>query len=82
LAAPQNSDKKAQTRWTLNSEERFIEIEIKVANQENLIEQLNSVLYEQQKQIDLLERAIKELKKSSLAGGNDIGPHNVKPPHY
>lgn len=82
MAASQKDDNNGPSRWTLNSEERFIEIEIKVANQENLIEQLNSVLYEQQKQIDLLERAIKELKKSSLADGNDIGPHNVKPPHY
>lgn len=60
-------------------EERLIEIEIKIANQENLLEELNSVIYEQQKTIDRLERIIKELEK---ANSLEIGPQNVKPPHY
>lgn len=60
-------------------ESRIIEIEIKIANQENLLEELNSVIYEQQKTIDRLERALKELEK---ANSLEIGPQNVKPPHY
>lgn len=60
-------------------EERIIEIEIKIANQENLIEQLNSVIYEQQKRLDQLERSLKEFEKGNSL---EIGPHNVKPPHY
>jgi SlyX protein len=60
-------------------EERLIEIEIKIANQEHLLDQLNSVIYEQQKQIDQLERAIKGFEKANTP---DIRPHSEKPPHY
>ena len=63
----------------MKTEERLVEIEIKIANQENLIEELNSVIYSQQKQIDQLERTVKELEKTNTF---DIGAHNVKPPHY
>lgn len=61
------------------TEQRFIEIEIKLANQENLLEQLNTVIYEQQKTLDQLQRILKELGKTNSL---EIGPHNVKPPHY
>ena len=61
------------------NEERLIEIEIKIANQEHLLEQLNTVMYEQQKTIDRLEKSLKELEKANQL---EIGPHNVKPPHY
>lgn len=60
-------------------ENRLIEIEIKLANQENLLEQLSTIIYEQQKQIDKLEETAKELEKNNSF---DIGHHNVKPPHY
>jgi SlyX protein len=60
-------------------EERLIELEIKFSNQENMLEQLSHVLFEQQKQIDQLERQIEELRQTKTM---EIGPHNVKPPHY
>jgi SlyX protein len=60
-------------------EERFINIEIKLANQEHLIDQLNIIIYEQQMKIDRLERVLKELEKASTF---EVGQHNVKPPHY
>ena len=60
-------------------EERLIDIEIKIANQENLIDQLNSVVFEQQKKIDLLEKILRDQLRT---GGREIGPFDVKPPHY
>lgn len=60
-------------------EERLNKIEFKVANQDNVIEELSSVIYEQQKQIDQLERILRDILKSSQM---DIGQHNVRPPHY
>ncbi|MEY4615177.1 MAG: SlyX [Pseudomonadota bacterium] len=60
-------------------EERLIEIEMKLVTQEKLIEELSGVIFEQQKQIDLLEKLMQDqLRARSI----EIGPHNVKPPHY
>jgi SlyX protein len=58
---------------------RLVEIEIKLSKQEKLIDELSSIIYEQQLKIDKLERVTKEL---SNANTFDIGLHNVKPPHY
>jgi SlyX protein len=68
------------------SEERLVEIETKIAFQEQTIEDLNDVLYEQQQEIerlgsicDALVKRIKEL--SEFTPGIDA-PANEKPPHY
>ena len=68
------------------SEERLVEIETKIAFQEQTIEDLNDVLYEQQQEIerlgsicDALVKRVKEL--SDLNQGIDA-PANEKPPHY
>lgn len=60
-------------------EERFIDIEIKLANLENLVEQLNAIIYDQQKKVDKMEKILMEYE---LNQSSDIGPHKVKPPHY
>lgn len=68
------------------SEERLVEIETKIAFQEQTIKDLNDVLYEQQQEIerlgsicDTLAKRVKEL--SEFAMGIDA-PANEKPPHY
>lgn len=60
-------------------EERIIDLEIKFANQDKLLEELSAVLFEQQKKIDQLERLIEDQRRSNV---QEIGQHNVKPPHY
>lgn len=60
-------------------EERLIDIEMKLVTQEKLIEELSGVIFEQQKQIDLLEKLMQDQLRSRNI---EIGPHNVKPPHY
>lgn len=69
---------------TMSSEQRFIDLETKIAHQEYLLEELNQVLYQQQKTIDALETTLKTLSKrlESLGDGEEIRGPNEKPPHY
>ena len=67
------------------SEDRLIEIEIKLSHQENAVEELNKVVCQQQKKIDHLEavcealiRHIKELSD----GVAEQRTTNEPPPHY
>lgn len=67
----------------MNTEDRFVDIEIKVAHQEDMVESLNQRIYEQQKQIDKLEAMISALAqhlRENSQGGQ--GPLNERPPHY
>lgn len=66
-------------------EQRLIDIETKIAHQDFLIEELNQVIYEQQKTIDKLENSLTTLAKrfkDALAAENDIRGPDEKPPHY
>lgn len=67
----------------MDSEERFVNIELKLVHQEDLVEALNERVYEQQKQIDMLEdlvRALAERVRSSTLSNQT--PINEPPPHY
>ena len=68
----------------MNTEERLVEIEIKLARQEDLADTLNQTIYQQQTKIDELEalcaalaRHVREMREAAAAG-----PGNEKPPHY
>lgn len=66
------------------SEHRFIELEIKVAYQEDLVQALNHIVSEQQRQIDRLEATsrllVDRLKHLQIEGQEE----NIDqtPPHY
>ena len=66
-------------------EDRLVDIEMKLSYQEETIRELNSVVCEQQKQIDQLESTYKvfesQVKNLSEAIG-EKAPANEKPPHY
>lgn len=65
------------------NEDRFVDIEIKVAHQEDLVESLNRLVYDQQKQIDRLEQrlaALAQYIRDNPQSGQ--GPLNERPPHY
>lgn len=67
------------------SENRFIDIETRIAYQEDTIQQLNDVVAKQQKQIDKLEELSKLLtdRYQSLQSATvNIDSANEKPPHY
>lgn len=66
-------------------EDRLIDIETKIAYQEDLLQELNKIIYEQQKKIDRLEAVcdslighVRELSEIAAEGGMI----NEKPPHY
>jgi SlyX protein len=66
----------------VSSEDRFINIEIKVAHQEDLVESLNQRVYEQQKQIDQLEAMLAALADRMRIMSQKEAPLNERPPHY
>lgn len=67
------------------SDQRLIDLEIKISHQEHAIETLQQLAYEQHKVIEKLEAKLDALTKrfdGASEGGPDIGPANEKPPHY
>jgi SlyX protein len=70
-------------RPSVSDEDRFMNIEIKLAHQEDLVESLNDVVYQQSKRIDQLEALVNKMaehiRNSQQSGQN---PTNDRPPHY
>jgi SlyX protein len=67
------------------SEERLVGLEIKLAYQEDLLQTLNSIVTEQQKQIGRLEETCKILyeRLKSLSFAEELDQtDNQPPPHY
>ncbi len=67
------------------NEDRFIDIEIKLAHQEHIVESLNQRVYEQQQQIDKLEQmcaALVQHVRDQAQGGGGGGLAHEPPPHY
>jgi len=69
----------------MTTENRLVDIELKIAAQEDLVDTLNRMVYQQQKKIDELEalctalaRQLREVRESM----SERGPANEKPPHY
>jgi SlyX protein len=64
-------------------EDRFVTIEIKLAQQEDLVESLNQMVYQQSRRIDHLETLLGQLaehiRNNAQSGSNPI---NDRPPHY
>lgn len=66
--------------------EKIIEIETKMAFQEETIEQLNDVIINQQKTLDTLKQQVIQLntkiKEESQQWQSDNNPADETPPHY
>ena len=65
-------------------EKRLADIEAKLTFAENLADELNAVVYRQQKQVDALEEALRVLREQveSSTGGEPADPRDEIPPHY
>ena len=66
-------------------EERLVNIETKIAFQEDMIEELNKVVYLQQQKLSQLEATCKSLVRhiQSLAeAGGESKAVNERPPHF
>lgn len=69
----------------MTTEDRLVDIEIKIARQEDLVDTLNKTVYAQQRKIDELEtlcaalaRHLREVRQAASEGSSA----NEKPPHY
>lgn len=70
----------------MTSEQRLIEIEIKLTGQEDLVQELNQLVYQQQKQIDelraLCSLLVRRMGDASDSTGGADAYVDEKPPHY
>lgn len=69
----------------MTTEDRLVDIEIKLARQDDLVETLNKTVYRQQKKLDELEALCSALArhvKDMRDAANESAPANDKPPHY
>ncbi len=67
------------------SEEQIIELESRLAFQDDSIEQLSETVARQQRQIDDLTRMVKIINKQLKSTSQDSGPSTADeppPPHY
>jgi SlyX protein len=69
----------------VTTEQRLIEIEIKLTRQEDLTQELSDLVYQQQKQINELQALCfamaRRMGDAASDGGTD--PHvDERPPHY
>lgn len=66
-------------------EDRLVEIEAKITYQEDLVQELNKLVYQQQKKLDRLEAVceslINHIRDLSEAVA-ETGAAHEKPPHY
>ncbi|GAB3403515.1 SlyX family protein [Massilia agilis] len=67
----------------MDHEDRFVDIEIKLAHQEDLVETLNQTIYQQGRRIDQLEAMLAKLA-DHVRNLQEAGqqPVNERPPHY
>lgn len=66
-------------------EDRLVNIETKIAFQEDMIDELNKVVYQQQQKLNQLEALCKSLARqiqSQDEAGNAGNLDNEPPPHY
>ncbi|MDR0934414.1 MAG: SlyX family protein [Burkholderiaceae bacterium] len=64
-------------------EARFIDLEMRISHQEDMIDELNKVIYQQRNRMDILEAAIAELaRRLAEKGNNSVTLTHEKPPHY
>ncbi len=68
------------------TEQRLNELEIKASYTEDLLDQLNLVIYRQQQEIDALARTVAQLRQQMPeAGSGGAAVRNLRdelPPHY
>ena len=67
-------------------EERLIDLEIRIARQDDLMDTLNSLVYQQQKKIDALETLCgalaSRLREIAAHNNQRSGVIDERPPHY
>ncbi len=63
-------------------EERIMELESRVAFQDQTIRDLDEVVRLFSNRVEQLERRVSELASGLRSGREEVGPHDEQPPHY
>lgn len=64
-------------------EARFIDLEMRISHQEDMIDELNKTVYRQQNRMDQLEAFLSALARRLGEGANNsMTLTHEKPPHY
>ncbi len=66
-------------------EDRLIDIELKLTYQEDTVDTLNKIVYQQQRKIDELEKLLTTLARQLNENASNLGERDItneKPPHY
>ena len=67
----------------MSLETRVVELELRSMEQQDLLQKLNEALVSQQRELDLLRKAVEQLaKKMDVLPGQVDAAHQEKPPHY
>ena len=65
----------------MNTDKKIEQLEIKISYLEDYTEKMNSVILDQQKEIDFLKKTIEDLELK-LTGDSEEIEEQEKPPHY
>ncbi|MPM94138.1 Protein SlyX [bioreactor metagenome] len=68
-----------------HTEQRLSDLEVKASFAEDLLDQLNLIIYRQQQQIDDLQRVVADLRSQLPQPGQPqgaLGNVDERPPHY
>jgi|GEM_PF-671205 len=68
--------------FALMPEARLTELEIRLAYQEQTINDLNEVILAQQADLDLLKKSMDQLRTKLDGAEQSFGPASERPPHY
>lgn len=70
----------------MNTEERLIDLEIRIVRQDDLVDTLNTLVYRQQKKIDDLEALCLALagrmRELAVSASQRTAVMDERPPHY
>ncbi len=68
--------------YNLLMEERIMELESRVAFQDQTIRSLDEVVRLFSNRVERLERRVSDLADGPSSGREEVGPHDEQPPHY
>jgi uncharacterized coiled-coil protein SlyX len=63
-------------------DERFIDLEVKLAFQDRLIRELDVLVRQLATRLDQTDRELAQLKQTVLSPDKPVGAANEPPPHY
>jgi len=66
----------------METDERIMELEIKLVYQEQLIRELDTLVRAFGEKLDANTRELEKLKQAIRSPENPMGPANEPPPHY